>query len=437
MAHIDLLKLKRQIIRRFSAAGRLAIGIITGAFCFGFLTARADNLDDLIAARMRAGHITGLSLAIVQDGKIVRAQGYGFTDASGKSPVTPDTLFEAGSVSKSVAAFGALHLVQEGKLSLDTDVNTELRSWKVPENDFTKEQKVTLRRILSHTAGLTVHGFFGYATNAPIPSLVQVLDGVKPANSPPIRVDVIPGSKWKYSGGGYTVMQQMMEDVTGKPFSEYMGKTVLEPLGMTNSTYEQPLPLMMRPRAATGYFSADKPVWGGWHVYPEMAAAGLWTTPSDLARFVIAVPEALTRQSNPVLSQPMVREMLIEQKDGDALGVFVEESGEAIRFSHDGRDAGFDTFMIGYCAPVQGAVIMMNANDNSGSGRAIINAIAKQYRWASGLSSIPPAWQRDEFFNALATNPRLKFGAICIVAGLLVIAVSIGRRIARRYRAKR
>ncbi len=181
---------------------------------------------------MQKRRIPGLSLAIIQDGKIVKATGYGMTEKGGDAPVTTSTLFQAGSISKSVAGLGALRLVEQGKLTLDEDVNTRLVTWKVPENAFTKEKKVTLRGLLSHTAGLTVHGFPGYATDEPVPTIVQVLDGAKPANTRPIRVDVPPGSKWRYSGGGYTVMQQMIIDVTGKPFPPFMQESVLGPLGM-------------------------------------------------------------------------------------------------------------------------------------------------------------------------------------------------------------
>jgi CubicO group peptidase (beta-lactamase class C family) len=234
---------------------RLASRTFLCVLCASLLNASADEVDDVIAAQMQQCHIYGLSLAIVQDGKITEAKGYGFTDKTGKTPVTPETLFQAGSVSKSVAAFGALHLVQEGKLSLDADVNTELRTWKVPESEFTKDKKVTLREILSHSAGLTVHGFPGYPVDAAVPTLVEVLDGTKPANTVPIRVDIAPGSLWRYSGGGYTVMQQMVIDATGKSFPGFMNDTVLKPLGMTSSTYEQPLPRAMAAMTAKGYFS--------------------------------------------------------------------------------------------------------------------------------------------------------------------------------------
>jgi len=284
-----------------------------------------------------------------------------------------------------VTAFAALHLVQKGKLELDADVNMQLRTWKLPGKEFTKDKKVTLRGILSHSAGLTVSGFWGYATNEPIPTLVSVLDGVKPANTDAIRVDIVPGSKWRYSGGGYTVMQQMIIDVTGKPFPEFMSETVLKPLGMTNSTYEQPLPQDMAASCAAGYYAGDKAVKGRWHVYPEMAAAGLWTTASDLARFAIGVQQALAGDSNLVLSQSMTRQMLSVQnpslQDGDGLGLFLAGSEKTLQFQHTGRNAGFDAYMIAYAYVGSGAVILINANDDTGATKDIAEIIAKKYAW--------------------------------------------------------
>jgi CubicO group peptidase (beta-lactamase class C family) len=285
---------------------------------------------------MELRHIPGLSIAIIQDGKIIRAKGYGVAERIGASPVTASTLFQAGSISKSVAALGALRLVEEGKLALDEDVNARLGTWKVPENAFTEKKKVTLRGILSHTVGLTVHGFPGYAVDGPVPTLVQVLDGAKPTNTAPIRVDILPGSKWRYSGGGYTVMQQVIIDVTGKPFPQFMHEAILAPLGMNESTYEQPLPSEKAKFTATGHARDRSPVKGRGHIYPEMAAAGLWTTASDLARFAIGVQEALAGKSDKTLSREMTRQMLTDQKDNDGLGVFLEGSGRTLRFKHNG-----------------------------------------------------------------------------------------------------
>ena len=249
---------------------------------------RAALLADLDALRRRCG-IPGLSVALLQQGEITLAEGLGVRRAGDEPIVDRDTLFQAGSISKSVAALGALRLVEQRKLFLDGDVNQVLTTWKLPSSAFTSTKPVTLRRLLSHTAGLTVHGFPGYAPDARMPTLVQVLDGSPPANTAPIRVQAEPGARWQYSGGGYTVMQQMMIDVTLEPFPDFMRRAVLAPIGMTSSTFEQPLPAALVALTASGHGAEQAPVQGRWHIYPEMAAAGLWTTPTDLARFAIEV----------------------------------------------------------------------------------------------------------------------------------------------------
>jgi CubicO group peptidase (beta-lactamase class C family) len=340
-----------------------------------------DAVDAFIKAQMERRRIPGLSLAIIQDGRIVKARGYGVTEAGGGRPVTASTLFQAGSISKPVSAMGALHLVERGKLALDEDVNAKLAAWKVPENDFTRQKKVTLRGLLSHTAGTTVHGFPGYPVGEAVPTLAQVLDGAHPANTKPIRVDILPGSQWRYSGGGYTIMQQLVVDVAGEPFPRYMQEVVLGPLGMQESTFEQPPPAEKAKLTATGHLADRSPVKGRWHIYPEMAAAGLWTTASDLARFAIGVQEAASGKSGRVLSQPMARRMLTVEKGSYGLGGRLQGSGTALRFSHGGRDAGFDALLIAFAEKGPGAVIMINVNDNSMMVPRILNAIAREYRW--------------------------------------------------------
>lgn len=340
-----------------------------------------EQIDRFIEEQMQTRDISGLSLAIIQDGKIVKAKGYGVADRDKKTPVTPSTLFQAGSISKSVAALGALHLVEHGKLSLDENVNVRLKGWMVPANQFTKEQKVTLRRLLSHTAGLSVHGFPGYPVGAPSPSLIHILDGQKPANTPAIRVDAVPGSVWRYSGGGYTVMQKLMIDVTNQEFPQFMQKTVLTPLKMTESTFRQPLPPAKAKETASGYYADGKAVKGRWHIYPEMAAAGLWTTPSDLARFAIGIQQAVAGKATPVISQSMAHQMLTDQKGNDGLGVFLQGTGRNLRFSHNGRDEGFDALLTAHAETGQGVVIMINANENSGAMGRIVEVIAQAYEW--------------------------------------------------------
>jgi CubicO group peptidase (beta-lactamase class C family) len=344
----------------------------------GFST---DQVDPYILEQMKRRGIPGLSLAIIQDGKIVKAKGFGFADRDNKTPVTSSTLFQAGSISKSVAALGALRLVEQGKLSLDEDVNDCLKTWKVPESPFTREKKVTLRGLLSHTAGLTVHGFPGYEVNGPIPSLVQILDGSKPANTAAIRVDTTPGTRWRYSGGGYTIMQQMILDATGMTFPQYMQESVLTPFGMTMSTYEQPVPSGRASETASGYYSSDSAVKGRWHIYPEMAAAGLWTTASDLARFAIEVQKTVAGKTTSVISQAMAHQLLTDQRNNDGLGVFLQGQGRTLRFGHGGRDNGFDATLTAYAEIGQGVAIMINLNENTGATDRILEVIAEAYRW--------------------------------------------------------
>jgi len=167
--------------------------------------------------------------------------GSGLRDVDSNKPVNTETMFEAGSISKAIASMGAMWLVQQNRLSLDRDVNNDLTGWKVPENDLTTVSKVTLRGLLSHSAGLSPSGFRGYTSGEYLPTLVQVLNGEKPANSAAVRVEIEPGTAWRYSGGGYTVLQQLVEDVTGESFPHFMERTVFKKLDMSRSTYNQPL----------------------------------------------------------------------------------------------------------------------------------------------------------------------------------------------------
>ena len=339
--------------------------------------------------------IPGVSVAVIDNFKIAWAKGYGVTEAGTSNPVTPRTLFQAGSVSKPVAAVGALSLVEQGELSLDEDVNEKLTSWKVPDNDFTKEHKVTLRRLLSHSAGLTVHGFPGYAVDEPVPTLVQILDGQEPANTEPVRVALVPGTQWSYSGGGTSVAQQLMIDVTGKSFPQLMREAVFDKAGMDDSSYEQPLPPERSQAAASGTFWNGEVVPGKWHIYPEMAAAGLWTTPSDLAKFAIDIALSREGKSNRVLSQAMTREMLTTQieplsrsslgnkqyPDRMGLGFFLGDSTRPHLFGHTGDDAGFQAMLMMDSDSGQGAAIMANSEFGTLLGDCIVENIAQEYSW--------------------------------------------------------
>ena len=334
-----------------------------------------------IADRMAHYKVPGVSVAFFDHGQVIWARAYGFADVATKKPVTPDTLFQAASISKPVAALAALRLVQDGKLSLDEDVNAKLKTWKVPENAFTQTDKVTVRRILSHGAGLTVHGFPGYASDETVPTVVQILNGEKPANTPAIRVDVIPGTLWRYSGGGYVVLQALMSDVTGRPFPQIMRELVLGPAGMTRSTYEQPLPKSRLSEAATPYRANGDPVKGGAHTYPEMAPAGLWTTPSDLARMAIEVQKEYAGQSSKILNQSMAKQMLTTQIGTWGLGFGLQTPGRPLRFGHGGANEGYRCNLETYTESGQGFAVMTNSDSGGDLAQEIFRSVAKEYGW--------------------------------------------------------
>ncbi len=334
--------------------------------------------------RMKDYQVPGVSIAVINGGRIEWARGYGVMEAGSARPVTPETMFEAGSISKPVAAVGALRLVVEGKLNLDEDVNRYLISWKIPVNEFSKRVPVTIRRILSHTAGLNVHGFPGYVKGSAIPTLLQTLNGEAPANNPPIVVDTLPGTKRRYSGGGYMILQQLLTDVTSRTFPDYMKEAVFDKIGMRNSTYEQDLPSEFKSKAATGHLCSEEIAPGKWNLMPEMAAGGLWTTPSDLSRFAIEIQKCITGKSDLLLSKDMCAEMTKSQAeliDHWGLGFAVDGSGTALRFSHAGADVGYKNLFVAYGHTGQGAVIMTNGNNGSNLAKEIMMGIARVYGW--------------------------------------------------------
>jgi CubicO group peptidase (beta-lactamase class C family) len=334
-----------------------------------------------LGERMAHHHVPGVSIAVIDGGRIAWARGFGVSEAGATDSINDSTIFQAGSISKPIAVTAMLRLVEQGELSLDEDVNHYLKSWKLPENKFTARDKVTLRRIVSHSAGLTVHGFPGYAAGERIPTLAQILNGRKPANTSPVRVDTFPGARYNYSGGGLTIMQLLLIDVTGKPFPALIRELVLAPAGMTRSTYEQPLPEDRVSNAARAHDDRGMVLPGRWHTYPEMAAAGLWTTPTDLARWLLEISAERSGKSARVLSQSTVKQMLTVQKAPLGLGVFLGGTGRSFHFGHGGDNEGFHADMIMYPETGQGAAIMTNGDGGPALIPEILNAIADEYHW--------------------------------------------------------
>jgi CubicO group peptidase (beta-lactamase class C family) len=297
-----------------------------------------QSIEELLDQR----RVPGVSVAVIEGFTLAWTAGYGIADVVSGAAVTPETLFQAASISKPVAAMAAVRAVQDGMFGLDDDINALLTSWRLPSNEFTEAQPVTPRRLLSHTAGTTVHGFPGYHPDAAMPTVPQLLNGEDPANTDAVVVDTKPGTIWRYSGGGTTIMQVAMGDVFAKPFPEIVKTLVLEPAGMTHSGYDQPLPTERDRLAARAHDGRGEAMDAKWHVYPELEAAGLWTTSADLCRFAIALMEAYRGTPGSVISQESARLMVTPVEPGSfAVGLSISERSDGTWAGHGGSNWGF------------------------------------------------------------------------------------------------
>ncbi|GAE63348.1 serine hydrolase [Chryseobacterium indologenes] len=365
-----------------------------------------------LESRMKHYNIPGLSIAVIKNSKIIWSKAYGVADVESKTPVNTKTLFQAASMSKPVSAYAALKEVENGKINPDADVNSYLTSWKIPENSLTQEKKIGLYNILSHTAGFTVHGFGGYEAGKSLPTLIQVLKGEAPANSSPVVVDQLPGTSLRYSGGGYSVMQQMLIDIERKSFPAIMQEKVLGPLDMKNSTFAQPLPENQSQWAATAYTMGGERVKGKYHIYPEMAAAGLWTTAEDLSKFVIDIQNTLSNKSHRVISQKMAEKFTTSFIDPSVgLGIFLEKKGEQVYFSHNGWNEGFSSRFIGNKTNGDGIVVLINTNKPEFI-EELIRSVALVYQWPDYVG---PAFKtlpmtEEDFSNSVGRYQFNQYG---------------------------
>jgi len=368
--------------------------------------------------RTRFG-IPGLSWAVIEGGEVADGGALGVREAGGSDPVTDTTRFQACSISKPIAALAMLRLVDGGVLDLDADINDSLTSWRVPRNSDW-QPVVTLRQLASHSAGLTTSGFPGYKRSEGLPSTVEILNGVHPANTFGVRVDTIPGTQFRYSGGGTLAMQQLLEDVTRTPFPELMQELVLQPAGMEDSDYTQPAPDGIHDTLAHGHDALGKPVEGGWHVYPELATAGLWTTPADLCRYALAVQRARAGQPGALISQALAREMLTPQVPASdrigglaalGLGPFVTDDGRSSRFGHSGGNEGFRCHLLAYSDLGKGAAVMTNSDNGGSFLQHAFAAIADAHSWPDyPENTVEPDRPDSSTLSACAGTYRLREG---------------------------
>jgi CubicO group peptidase (beta-lactamase class C family) len=392
-----------------------------------------------LCERLAHYQIPGISIAVINDFEIEWARGFGVCETLTNRQVTPDTLFQAASISKPVFALAVMRLAQEGRLDIDEDINTYLTSWRVPAiGDW--QPRITLRQLLSHTAGLTVHGFPGYPHSAQLPTLVQVINGEPPANTEKVEVNIIPGLHFRYSGGGTTIAQQVLVDLLKQPFPQIMRELVLEPLGMKNSTYQQPLLNDRLTKAATAHFSSGIPVEGKHHIYPEMAAAGLWTTPSDLAKLAVEVMRVLHGWAPSVWNKQTLEQMLRPQQPEQiqgandefiglgnglfvGLGFFVGGGiGDGFYFFHSGHNEGFVSLMRVYAHIGKGAIVMLNSNQGELIPE-VMRAIAVEYDWPDVFAkekTIIPLVKADRYCGLYSTQAGLQFQVMAQDGNLFV-----------------
>ena len=354
-----------------------------------------------IEERMKHYGIPGVSIAVIHNGKVAWAKGYGVLDKESKAPVTDKTLFQVSTIGMSLTAYAALRLVDQNKVTLSKDINSYLKSWKLPDSEFTKEKKVTLKNLLSHSAGINVHAFQGYDTDEPVPTLLEILNGTSPANSNPVTVDKAINENLWISAGGYTIIQQMMMDVEGKKFSELMNELVLQPLEMNNSRFDQSLSTAQLKRAATGYLRDGSMVKGKRHIYPELASNGLWATAEDLAKFVINIQLTLKDESNKGLSKDMAELMLTPSSKNRygqyGLGFLLYDKKDDVYFEHHGWSAGFYSRMTAHKDNGYGVVVLTNT-PLPAFVFEVFRSVALAYEWDNYF----PVYKKMEIEQSLA-----------------------------------
>ena len=336
-----------------------------------------------LAALMRHTKVPGLSISVIHGFQIRWTRAYGVADVERQTPVTPQTLFQAASISKPVMAIAAARLAEQGQIDLDAAIHWPLRPLPAPFGGVGSHGSVTPRMLLSHTAGLTDgFGFPGYAPTDPLPSAAQILQGVPPSKTAAVAFDNPPMTRAHYSGGGSLIMQVLLEDLSGEPFAELMQRAVLAPLQMRQSLYRQPLPKQLWPLAASGHDAAGQRLPGRWRVYPELAAAGLWTTSHDLATLVVALQNANRGRREGPLSQAVVRDLFRPVGLGSfGTGFNVFRQGEGWYFAHQGANAGYRSFLMAHQSRGYGVVIMTNGDGGDDLIETVCRRVQRVYGW--------------------------------------------------------
>ncbi len=349
------------------------INLLHSDFSTSVSSLKTNNLIE----RIEKLRIPGVSITVINNHQLEWTKGYGVAEANTKNKVSTNTVFQAASISKPFTAVAALKFVESNIFSLDTNVNEYLKTWKIEDNEFTKKHIVTLRQLLSHTSGLNIPGFEGYPNGVELPSLRQILSGEKLANSEAIMVTKVPGSTWSYSGGGYCVIQKLLEDQSGKKFDQLIDSLIISPLKLQNSSFQQPIAEDEFDDIASGHLEDGSVINGKWYNYPEAAAAGLWTTSEDLAKFAIE----LTNSESRIISDTLRRYLFTPESGSFTLGLLVRGKDRNRWFTYNGGNKGYRCLLYCYIEKGQGAVVMSNSENGLELANEIINAVALEYKW--------------------------------------------------------
>jgi len=354
-----------------------------------FLTFLGKKIS--IPERMQSYKVPGVSISVINNYEIEWAKSFGVKDVRTKNIVTTDTLFEAGSTSKALTATAVLHLVEKNLLNLDGSVNNKLVTWRIPDNKYTKEMKINLRHLLTHTSGINrPDGGFDIEKEN-IPTLNQVLNGEPPAVNDPVKVLTFPGKKHDYSNFGYIIIQKLLEDVSGTSFPNIMKRIVLEPLEMNNSTFDYSSEELKKKTTVPHDENGEAKELG---LHPTaFAHGGLLTTPLDLGKYVVELMNAYNGKSSRILSSSMVKKMftpeaMLNPKElmgftGQGLGFFIIEKEKDVFFIHPGTNMpGATCNMIGCAETGQGVVIMTNGINGGLLSLEILFSIAQEYKWS-------------------------------------------------------
>ena len=334
-----------------------------------------------LVERMKFFSVPGVSIALSHGGKLAWARTFGVKDKDNLYLCDTNTLFQAASISKPISTTILLNLVEREFLELDKPVNFYLKDWRVPSSVLTETSPVTLRHLASHSAGMTVHGFPGYEFGQPLPTIPQILNGLTPANTRPVFVAYQPGEKFQYSGGGFCVIQLAITETANLDFESLAKKYVFQPTSMSRSTFQQPLSEVFLGNVAAGHSKDGTKIKGGWHIYPELAAAGLWTTPSDLLKWATSLSNAWQGNQSAFLSCSLAKEMLAAQAGGCGLGIFFRGKGDSFYFYHGGANAGYRSFLLFYPQTGNGIAIMCNGDGADELQSEIVSAVIAEYGW--------------------------------------------------------